>query len=193
MANLSAIHNTCPPPPEFSCSVVQHTSVFCHKNPKSLQLCHFIIIFLPLSTPSFPSSISHPFPSPLLPIFSSSLSTYIHPPPPSPSLQVIGQAGQVWYPDSAFKTAQTVMDLNREGLPLFIFANWRGFSGGMRGGLLSGGQGGFVSSEGTMGEQGKGGSPAKGVLCVCGGGSGLYLGGMQYVHILTYLTLSLLN
>ena len=25
------------------------------------------------------------------------------------------------------------MDMNREDLPLFIFANWRGFSGGMRG------------------------------------------------------------
>uniref|UniRef100_A0A1X7VP53 Uncharacterized protein n=1 Tax=Amphimedon queenslandica TaxID=400682 RepID=A0A1X7VP53_AMPQE len=44
----------------------------------------------------------------------------------------ISQAGQVWYPDSAFKTAQTIQDLNREELPLFIFANWRGFSGGMR-------------------------------------------------------------
>ena len=47
--------------------------------------------------------------------------------------QVISQAGQVWYPDSAFKTAQAVEDMNRENLPLFIFANWRGFSGGMRG------------------------------------------------------------
>ncbi|OAF72148.1 hypothetical protein A3Q56_00089 [Intoshia linei] len=41
-------------------------------------------------------------------------------------------AGQVWFPDSAFKTAQTVLDFNRERLPLFIFANWRGFSGGMK-------------------------------------------------------------
>lgn len=38
----------------------------------------------------------------------------------------------MWYPDSAFKTAQAVEDMNREDLPLFIFANWRGFSGGMR-------------------------------------------------------------
>ena len=38
----------------------------------------------------------------------------------------------MWYPDSAFKTAQAVEDINREDLPLFIFANWRGFSGGMR-------------------------------------------------------------
>ena len=39
----------------------------------------------------------------------------------------------MWYPDSAFKTAQAIEDMNREDLPLFIFANWRGFSGGMRG------------------------------------------------------------
>lgn len=43
------------------------------------------------------------------------------------------QAGQVWYPDSAFKTAQVINDFNRgENLPLIIFANWRGFSGGTR-------------------------------------------------------------
>ena len=51
-------------------------------------------------------------------------------------LQTISQAGQVWYPDSAFKTAQAISDMNREGLPLFIFANWRGFSGGMRGQIV---------------------------------------------------------
>ena len=34
------------------------------------------------------------------------------------------QAGQVWFPDSAFKTAQAIGDMNREGLPLIIFANW---------------------------------------------------------------------
>ena len=40
------------------------------------------------------------------------------------------QAGQVWYPDSAYKTAQVIQDFNRgENLPLIIFANWRGFSG----------------------------------------------------------------
>ena len=50
-----------------------------------------------------------------------------------PSRQTISQAGQVWYPNSAFKTAQAISDMDREGLPLFIFANWRGFSGGMRG------------------------------------------------------------
>jgi len=43
------------------------------------------------------------------------------------------QAGQVWYPDSAFKTATAIRDFNRgENLPLVIFANWRGFSGGTR-------------------------------------------------------------
>ncbi len=39
---------------------------------------------------------------------------------------------QVWYPDSAYKTAQAIEDFNREELPLMIFANWRGFSGGQR-------------------------------------------------------------
>ncbi|EME32530.1 bifunctional acetyl-CoA carboxylase/biotin carboxylase [Galdieria sulphuraria] len=51
---------------------------------------------------------------------------------PETTEKVIIQAGQVWYPDSAFKTAQAIRDMNREGLPLFILANWRGFSGGMR-------------------------------------------------------------
>jgi len=46
---------------------------------------------------------------------------------------VEAQAGQVWFPDSAFKTAQAIRDFNRaENLPLIIFANWRGFSGGTR-------------------------------------------------------------
>lgn len=46
---------------------------------------------------------------------------------------ILPQAGQVWYPDSAFKTAQAIEDFNRgENLPLIIFANWRGFSGGTR-------------------------------------------------------------
>jgi acetyl-CoA carboxylase carboxyltransferase component len=39
---------------------------------------------------------------------------------------VIRQAGQVWFPDSAFKTAQFIRDINREGLPLLVLANWRG-------------------------------------------------------------------
>lgn len=47
--------------------------------------------------------------------------------------QVIMEAGQVWYPNSAFKTAQAINDFNcGEQLPLIIFANWRGFSGGQR-------------------------------------------------------------
>lgn len=51
--------------------------------------------------------------------------------------QVLQQAGQVWFPDSAFKTAQAIGDFNRENLPLMVFANWRGFSGGMKGTSLS--------------------------------------------------------
>ncbi|XP_049645344.1 acetyl-CoA carboxylase 2 [Suncus etruscus] len=46
--------------------------------------------------------------------------------------KIIQQAGQVWFPDSAYKTAQAIKDFNREKLPLMIFANWRGFSGGMK-------------------------------------------------------------
>ncbi|KAJ1555692.1 acetyl-coenzyme-A carboxylase, partial [Cladochytrium tenue] len=45
--------------------------------------------------------------------------------------QTIVEAGQVWYPNSAYKTAQAINDFNYgEQLPLIIFANWRGFSGG---------------------------------------------------------------
>lgn len=39
---------------------------------------------------------------------------------------------QVWFPDSADKTAQAIEEFDREGLPLFILANWRGFAGGQR-------------------------------------------------------------
>jgi acetyl-CoA carboxylase carboxyltransferase component len=39
---------------------------------------------------------------------------------------------QVWYPDSATKTAQAIEECNKEGLPLIVLANWRGFSGGQR-------------------------------------------------------------
>ncbi|GFR75467.1 acetyl-CoA carboxylase [Elysia marginata] len=46
--------------------------------------------------------------------------------------KLIQQAGQVWFPDSAYKTAQAIQDFSHEELPLFIFANWRGFSGGMK-------------------------------------------------------------
>ncbi|SPO00590.1 probable acetyl-CoA carboxylase [Cephalotrichum gorgonifer] len=47
--------------------------------------------------------------------------------------QVANEAGGVWYPNSAFKTAQAIKDFNNgEQLPLMILANWRGFSGGQR-------------------------------------------------------------
>ncbi|KAI9318493.1 acetyl-CoA carboxylase [Dichotomocladium elegans] len=47
--------------------------------------------------------------------------------------QVLMEAGGVWYPNSAYKTAQAINDFNKgEQLPLMIFANWRGFSGGQR-------------------------------------------------------------
>lgn len=47
--------------------------------------------------------------------------------------QIIPEAGQVWFPNSAYKTAQALEDFNHgEQLPLFILANWRGFSGGQR-------------------------------------------------------------
>jgi len=38
--------------------------------------------------------------------------------------------GQVWYPDSAFKTAQWIEFMRRERRPLVILPNWRGFAGG---------------------------------------------------------------
>ncbi|GMK57121.1 hypothetical protein CspeluHIS016_0309610 [Cutaneotrichosporon spelunceum] len=43
----------------------------------------------------------------------------------------VALAGTVWFPDSSRKTATAIEDANREGLPLIIFANFRGFSGGM--------------------------------------------------------------
>ena len=42
------------------------------------------------------------------------------------------QAGQVWFPNSALKTAEAMEEFDREQLPLVILANWRGFSGGQR-------------------------------------------------------------
>lgn len=51
---------------------------------------------------------------------------------PNSSEERVHEAGQVWYPNSAMKTAQAIMDFDREGLPLMILANWRGFSGGQR-------------------------------------------------------------
>lgn len=52
---------------------------------------------------------------------------------PDSTEQKLQEAGQVWYPNSAFKTAQAINDFNHgEQLPLMILANWRGFSGGQR-------------------------------------------------------------
>lgn len=52
---------------------------------------------------------------------------------PASNEQVTSEAGGVWYPNSAFKTAQAIRDFNKgEQLPLMILANWRGFSGGQR-------------------------------------------------------------
>ncbi|KAL2005413.1 hypothetical protein VTN00DRAFT_2624 [Thermoascus crustaceus] len=50
------------------------------------------------------------------------------------SMEMIAtEAGGVWYPNSAFKTAQALRDFNNgEQLPVMILANWRGFSGGQR-------------------------------------------------------------
>ncbi|CAI5744621.1 unnamed protein product [Peronospora destructor] len=54
--------------------------------------------------------------------------------PATPASQenLVQQAGQVWFPDSAHKTATAIKDFKGEDLPLFILANWRGFSGGQR-------------------------------------------------------------
>jgi acetyl-CoA carboxylase / biotin carboxylase 1 len=48
------------------------------------------------------------------------------------SESVIQEAGCVWFPNSAYKTAQAIKDFRTEDLPLIVFANWRGFSGGQR-------------------------------------------------------------
>ena len=60
------------------------------------------------------------------------IETPADPANPESEAKVIPQAGQVWYPDSAYKTAQAIKDFNHEGLPIMVFANWRGFSGGMK-------------------------------------------------------------
>ncbi|CAK9004111.1 unnamed protein product [Durusdinium trenchii] len=52
---------------------------------------------------------------------------------PESCLRRVSPRREVWFPDSAFKTAQALKDFNRgENLPVIIFANWRGFSGGTR-------------------------------------------------------------
>jgi len=43
---------------------------------------------------------------------------------------VLKRGANVLYPDSSYKMAQTIRDSSREGLPLIIWMNWRGFSGG---------------------------------------------------------------
>ena len=48
------------------------------------------------------------------------------------SESIIREAGGVWFPNSAYKTATAIKDFKTEDLPLMIFANWRGFSGGQR-------------------------------------------------------------
>ncbi len=40
--------------------------------------------------------------------------------------------GTVLYPDSSYKIAETINNVNREQMPLFIWINWKGFSGGTR-------------------------------------------------------------
>ncbi|KAK6590701.1 acetyl-carboxylase 2 [Cryptosporidium xiaoi] len=44
----------------------------------------------------------------------------------------VTRPGQIWFPDSAYKTAQAIRDFNVEELPLIVIANWRGFSGGQK-------------------------------------------------------------
>ncbi|KAI9138810.1 acetyl-CoA carboxylase [Paraphysoderma sedebokerense] len=52
---------------------------------------------------------------------------------PNSEEQVQMEAAGVWVPSSSFKTAQAINDFNKgEQLPLIIFANWRGFSGGQK-------------------------------------------------------------
>ncbi len=41
------------------------------------------------------------------------------------------QFGQVWYPDSSYKTAEWIEFIKKERKPLVIYPNWRGFAGGM--------------------------------------------------------------
>ena len=48
------------------------------------------------------------------------------------SEHIVREAGGVWFPNSAQKTATAIRDFATEDLPLIVFANWRGFSGGQR-------------------------------------------------------------
>ena len=60
-----------------------------------------------------------------------------NPADPNSREAVMPQAGQVLFPDTSYKTAQALRDFNNEGLPVMIFANWRGLSGGSRDMLTS--------------------------------------------------------
>ena len=51
---------------------------------------------------------------------------------PTSKEMIEAQSPQVWYPDSSYKTATAIRDFDRDGLPIIILANWRGFSGGTR-------------------------------------------------------------
>src|SRR5690242_11585649 len=81
--------------------------------------------------PSFPTRRATLCPSPRLPTLGN--VSPADPANPDSIEQVSNEAGGVWYPNSAFKTAQAIRDFNNgEQLPLMILANWRGFSGGQR-------------------------------------------------------------
>ncbi|KAJ1494721.1 ClpP/crotonase-like domain-containing protein [Baffinella frigidus] len=82
-----------------------------------------------------PASCSRYTPHPNLDILDTRTTTLTHPADPADpdsKEKEVSQAGQVWFPDSAYKTATAIRDFNMEGLPLMIMANWRGFSGGQR-------------------------------------------------------------
>jgi acetyl-CoA carboxylase/biotin carboxylase 1 len=46
--------------------------------------------------------------------------------------QIVQNSGSVLYPDSSYKFAQTIYDADKENIPLLLWLNWRGFSGGTR-------------------------------------------------------------
>ena len=54
----------------------------------------------------------------------------VNPEDKSSSKQISNVAPSVLYPDTSYKFAQAINDVNREGLPLLIVLNLRGFSGG---------------------------------------------------------------
>ena len=46
------------------------------------------------------------------------------------ALKTVNQSGCLWYPDSTLKTSQALRDIDKEKMPILMFANLRGFSGG---------------------------------------------------------------